>query len=49
MEKETLLDMLGKLYLPSEGNAQMCALLRDHHDVFVLEDKERGETDLAQL
>ena len=44
-----LLDVLGELDLPSEGNAQMCALLSDHYDVFALEDTERGEMDLVQL
>ena len=44
-----LFDVLGKLDLPSDENTQMCQLLCDHHDVFALEDKERGETDLVQL
>lgn len=47
--KKMLLDILEKLDLPSEGNAQMCALLSDHHHVFALEDKEHGEADLVQL
>ena len=47
--KKTLLDILGKFDLPLEENAQMGELLSDHHDVFALEDKERGETDLVQL
>ena len=47
--KKTLLDILGKFDLPSEENAQMGKVLSDHHDVFALEDKERGETDLVQL
>ena len=44
-----LFDVLGKFDLPSDEDTQMCQLLCDHHDVFVLEDKERGETDLVQL
>ena len=47
--KKTLLEMLGKLDLPSQGNTQTCALLSDHHEVFGLEDKECGKTDLVQL
>ena len=46
--KKVLVDVLGKLDLPSDDNAQMCELL-DHHDVFALEGKEQGETDLVQL
>ena len=47
--KQMLFDVLGKLDLPSDENTQMCQLLCDHHDVFALEDKEQGETDLVQL
>ena len=38
-----------KVLLLSNDNAQVCELLGDHHHVFALEDKERGETNLVQL
>ena len=49
-EQKRLLDeSFGHIDLPSRQKDLMNHLLCDHHDVFVLSDGERGETDLVQM
>ena len=47
--KKLLLQHFNALNLPPEQRDQMYRLLCEYHDVFALEDRERGETDLIQL
>ena len=47
--KTKLLKMIGKPDLPQSQSTQLMNFLADHHDVFSLEEGERGETDLVQL
>ena len=49
--KQTLLDILvnEKVSVPEEDRAKLCELLFKYHDVFTLEEGERGETDLIEF
>ena len=46
--KTALLEILGKLDLPSDKRNQILTLLCEYHYVFALEDGELGETYLLQ-
>ena len=47
--KTKLLDVLDLPDLPPIYQKILCEYLADHHDVFSLEEGERGETDLVQI
>ena len=42
-------EMIGESDLSEQAKNLLCEFLMDHHDVFALEDADRGETDLIQL
>ena len=44
-----LQELIGEPDLPEHDRDLLCGFLMDHHDVFALEDTDRGETDLVQL
>ena len=48
-KKTKLLDVLELPDLPPTDRKILCELLADHHNVFSLEEGERGETDLVRM
>ena len=47
--RRKLLEIIVEPDLSEQDKTPLCNFLIDHHDVFALEDTDRGETDLIQL
>ena len=47
--QDLLIQLMGKPDLPESERKRLVKLLSDHHEVFALEDGERGETDLVEM
>ena len=47
--RKKLQELMGEPDLSEQDKNLLCDFLTDHHEVFALEDADRGETDLIQL